>query len=795
MDWGAKNPKVLFVGGVPSKTDLGKDKILSGTDGALLRNVLSAKGFDLMRDVGYTSVFTSLGAGPKPKIDDIRAVSPRLFKRIKALAPMVVVTLGNVATTALLGHGGEIGKRRGFCEEAFDTIILPSRHPGDIIIMPDGFPDMDTDIERVLSILGGGKHTISPPYHKYRMVRTEEDFVEMLYQMDKRIDDMVSVDIETTGFDPKGSILSIGLSWIREEAWVIDCQWLNTVNSRYLDALKDMLNARPNAYHNAQFDVMWLRSRGFDVNLKFDTMLANYVLNGRQDGNSLKRLAADRYKAGRYDEALDRSAFTLEEWKEAKYRDMVMMYNGADADYTLRLTQDLQAEMVEDGVDKVHDDILVPASIHFIRLKEDGLLVDQEYHDQLGAEWLLEIQSIEAKLRSFPGAEEMNFRSTKQVKAYLFDTLGLRPMGGKKDAHVTAQMVSRETKNVKDEEAQEFWRTSNVSRDLKSSSTGTYMLFFLAQQHEFPRLLVQHRLLTKRHGTYYEGYKEMIDDRGRICPSYKLHGTRTGRLSSTKPNIHGMPRKNDIKRMFIADPGYVLVYADYSQAEIRMVAHLAGDETLIAALDAQDIHREISKVMFSLTDEQLDALPEEEIAIKRRAAKTIAFGLIYGRGVNSIAPQLGVSKGEAQDYMDRFFEMMPKVATWLARQKAKAVSEHEVVSLYGRKRRFPLIASKSHKSEVQRQAGNFPVQSSVSDLTLLAAMRTIKRLENNGIECKIWPHIHDSATFQVLEEHEDAAIGATIKEFHAVGFETEVDFKVEVETGKNWGDLKVVYNG
>jgi len=145
--------------------------------------------------------------------------------------------------------------------------------------------------------------------------------------------------------------------------------------------------------------------------------------------------------------------------------------------------------------------------------------------------------------------------------------------------------------------------------------------------------------------------------------------------------------------------------------------------------------------------------------------------------------------------MNKFFEMMPRVAKWLAEQKRRALRDHEVSSIYGRKRRFPLIASQSHKAEVQRQAGNMPVQSSVSDMTLLANMRIIRVLEAEGIECLIFPHVHDGFYFQVQAEYENRAVEVTRSEMHKVGFKTKVNFKCEIQTGTNWGRLKIVYNG
>jgi DNA polymerase-1 len=560
--------------------------------------------------------------GSKPKIDTIRAVAQGLSKRIAKFDPDVIMTMGNVATTALLGNGPSIDKRRGFCSELNKKIILPSRDLFSIITNPDEFPDLVTDIKRALAISNGGRHTIDPPYHNYELIDSLQAFETLIKRLRGLQRRAVAVDIETTSLDPKaGRLLSLGLTWQRNTGCCVDCQWMDQDPDRTV-LFKETLAGMKHIFHNAQFDVAWLRHRGFTINLEFDTMLAHYLLEGRQSGHGLKRLAADRYRAPAYDDKIDVKTLNAGSWMMLEeYRHEVMLYNCADTDYTFRLYEDLKKEMREDDIEWVHDNIMLPASIHFIRLKENGMQVNQEYHDKLGVKWLKEIEELEAQMKQFPGAEELNLRSIKQVKEYLYNTLALRPIGGRKNAPVSAKMVSREISAIQDKEAQEFWRTSNVSRDLKSSSTGTYMLYYLAQQHEFPRILVRHRILSKLRGTYYEGYKDLMDNEGKIRPSYKLHGTRTGRISSTAPNIHGMPRRKEIKSIFEADKGHVIISADYSQAEIRMVAHLAEDETLIKALDAQDIHKEISKTMFSMTDADVDALPAEEREIKRRAAK------------------------------------------------------------------------------------------------------------------------------------------------------------------------------
>ena len=267
LDWGAKAPTILVVAGVPTVEDERKGRILAGTDGAMIRNVMTGLGLDLGVDVAYISVFEDRECGPKPKIDLIREVTPNLIREIERINPDVVLTLGNVATTALQGHSGEIGKRRGRCTELGDSVILPTRNPGDIIKSPDGFPDLITDIEKAIRIVGGAEHTVQPPYENYHIVDSEEAFDVFASDRVDSVHLPISVDIETTGLDPwKGSILSLGISWRRNEAYVIDCVWLNGASNRFRESLESIFYDSEVIMHNAQFDALWLRDRKFEIN-------------------------------------------------------------------------------------------------------------------------------------------------------------------------------------------------------------------------------------------------------------------------------------------------------------------------------------------------------------------------------------------------------------------------------------------------------------------------------------------------------------------------------------------------
>ena len=555
-------------------------------------------------------------------------------------------------------------------------------------------------------------------------------------------------------------------------------------------------------------------------------MLMHYAIDERQGYHGLKRLSVSRYRSPEYDDEMkalikakrsmrengeegsvkvlvdeeDRKSplkLSLDDWGDDEVRRAIMEYNGADSDYTLRLADDLVEDLFEDDVSEVHDRLLVPAASHFIDLELGGMLVDVDYHDAKGAEWLESVRKVERKIRGHEGAEDINLNSPKQVADFMFDVLGLQTMRGGRSGVLDQGVILEQTRLVDDPEAQDYWKssTSAIFVDMKPRSTSTYMLYWLANQHEWPRLLIDHREYSKLHGSYYQGYRDIMWVDGRIRPRYRIHGTRTGRLSSTDPNIHGMPRQKHIKNIFTADPGYTLIHADYSQAEIRMMAHFAKDEKLMRALHETDIHRAISKELFGITEEELSAMTDDEVKFKRRAAKTIAFGLIYGRSAKSLAPQLSVSLAEAEAYMAKFFQMMPGVTRWIARQKDRVMRDQEVTSLYGRKRRFPIILDSRHSSEVKRQAVNMPIQSSVSDMTLLANLRVMDRLRSEGVAVRPWPHIHDGFLVQVPSHLVRESVDILVDTMHDVGFDTEVPVYIEVDVGKKWGDMETVYEG
>jgi len=808
-------PLIAFVGSSPKSFEVKSKIAFSGDGPKVLRRVLSS--LDIPIDECYFThaISCQTPKGRRAKSSEIDACSNDLKSRLLRRNPKLIIAMGTDAIHALIDTNRAASTIRGQIHSWQGIPVLPTIDPHGVVKVhprfapedekwdasgsPDAFPDLQCDLQRAAKFVLHGVPLVEQiPYHSYVHVRDAKSFRRVISRLKSLPPGtVISADVETDGLDYRtGKILTLGLCWRAGTGVGIDWSILDKEDKR---SISDCLSRHRLVFHNGYFDVPWLHADGVSVDWTGDTMLLHYLLDERSGSHGLERLAIDRYSWPAYESKLKQtfrvgSAAATD--AESSYSNVeigsLLDYNIADCDVTYRLWTDLVAEAEEENITQIHDQILMPAARHFLKLEQDGMLVDQEYLDQVGHSWRVEMDDLAQQMRSYPGAEGINLNSSRQIAHYLFDVLGLQSMPGESGEYVDPDLVLALTENVQDEEAQEYFRVaSSVSfMKLKPRSTSTYMLWWLADQHPWSKALVRYRVIGTRYRTYFEGIKSRLIQ-GRIRPRYRLHGTRTGRLSSTDPNIHGIARDKQIKDIFISDPGYVLIAADYSQAEVRMMAHYAKDEVLMRSLQESDIHRAISRQLFSVSEEQLDQMDPARVKFLRRAAKTIIFGLIYGRSAESLAPQLGVSLEETDKYIANLFQMMPNVPKFISRQQENVIKSHEAVSIFGRKRRFPLIL-KGNASAVKRQGVNMPIQSSVSDMTLLANLRIVKELESRGISVKLWPHIHDGFLFQVREEDVDDAVATTKHIMSDPPFKTPVHFAAEVEIGRRWGSLKEV---
>ncbi|MBL0600205.1 DNA polymerase I [Aeromonas jandaei] len=524
-----------------------------------------------------------------------------------------------------------------------------------------------------------------------------------------------------------------------------------------LGKLKPLLEdpARLKVGQNLKYDRNVLLNHGIELQgIAYDTMLESYVLNStasRHDMDSLARkyLNAETISfediAGKGVKQLTFNQIELEQ---------AAPYAAEDADITLRLHQALWGKLsTEPGLAKVFSEIELPLLPVLARMERLGTTIEPKLLHQQSQE--IEVRLAELEKQAHELAEqEFNLSSPKQLGEILFTKLGL-------------PIIKKTPKGA--------------------PSTAEEVLAELAETYELPRLLMEHRGLAKLKSTYTDKLPLMIKPQtGRVHTSYHQAVAATGRLSSTDPNLQNIPVRNEqgrrIRQAFIPCAGYKLVAADYSQIELRIMAHLSGDKGLLTAFaEGKDIHKATAAEVFSV---ELDAVTSD----MRRSAKAINFGLIYGMSAFGLAKQLGIGRAEAQKYMDLYFERYPGVLEYMERTRQQAEAQGYVETLFGRRLYLPDIKSRNAglRKAAERAAINAPMQGTAADIIKRAMINVdswIRGIEDESI--RMLMQVHDELVFEIREEKLEEYI-AIIKEKMSAAAELDVPLVVEAGTGDNW---------
>ena len=496
----------------------------------------------------------------------------------------------------------------------------------------------------------------------------------------------------------------------------------------------------------------------YDVELRgiaFDTMLESYVLNsvaGRHDMDSL----ADRhlnYKtttfediAGKGKKQLTFNQIPLEE---------AANYAAEDADITLLLHQALYPQLeAEKSLLHVYQDIEMPLVPVLSRMERTGVLIDANVLAAQSVELTARLDELEKKAFAIAG-EEFNLSSPKQLQTILFEKLNLP--------------VVKKTPGG-------------------APSTNEEVLEELADNHELPRVILEHRSLSKLKTTYTDKLPLMVDPKTRrVHTSYHQAVTATGRLSSRDPNLQNIPVRTDegrrIRQAFIARDGYCIMAADYSQIELRIMAHLSQDKGLLKAFaEGKDIHRATAAEVFGVP---LDEVTSDQ----RRSAKAINFGLIYGMSAFGLARQLGIPRGEAQRYMDLYFERYPGVLEYMARTREHAAEKGYVETLEGRRLWLPEINSRNgmRRKAAEREAINAPMQGTAADIIKKAMIAVDDWLQKENIDALMIMQVHDELVFEVRKEQQ-AEMAEKIRGLMEAAMKLDVPLKVEAGVGANWDE-------
>lgn len=507
---------------------------------------------------------------------------------------------------------------------------------------------------------------------------------------------------------------------------------------------------------NAKFDYSILANYGIKVSgIAFDTMLESYVLNSteRHDMDSM----ANRYlnhKTITYDELtkVDKKKVTIDAIEVEK----TTQYAAEDADITLQLHEKLWPELEKDQeLTKLFTNIEMPLAIVLAEMERTGVLVDAKQLNDYSYELAKQLIEIEAQLQSLAG-EKFNPASPKQIQAILFDKHNL-------------PVLKKTPKG--------------------DPSTSEEVLSELANEYELPRMILFYRGLAKLKNTYTDKLPLMISPIDhRIHTNYNQIGTITGRLSSNDPNLQNIPVRNEegrrIRQAFIAPKGCKIISADYSQIELRIMAHLSQDESLLNAFaHDKDIHR--------VTAGEILGKAESEVTNEeRRRAKAVNFGLIYGMSAFGLSKQINIPRKEAQFYIDRYFERYPGVQQYMEQTRQLAAEQGYVETLSGRRLYLPKIRSTNgiEKRGAERAAINAPMQGTAADIIKTAMIKMSEWIKNQSADnIKMVMQVHDELVFEVKDAFVEQYC-TEIKKIMENCYQLSVPLKVDVGIGNNWDE-------
>ncbi len=487
----------------------------------------------------------------------------------------------------------------------------------------------------------------------------------------------------------------------------------------------------------------------------FDTMLESYVLDSTATRHDMDSLALKYLNRGtiKFEDVAGKGA------KQVTFDQVPISvagpYAAEDADVTLQLHQTLWPKLVaEPKLAKLFRDIELPLLTVLSRIERNGVLIDANMLMTQSKE--LEQRMAEIQRKSFEVAgEEFNLASPKQIQVILFEKLGL-------------PILKKTPKGA--------------------PSTAEEVLVELAHDFPLPKLILEYRSMSKLKSTYTDKLPQRIDPgSGRVHTSYHQAVASTGRLSSSDPNLQNIPIRSAegrrIRQAFIAPPGHSIVAADYSQIELRIMAHLSGDPSLLRAFAAgEDIHRATAAEVFGVP---LEAVDTEQ----RRSAKAINFGLIYGMSAFGLARQLGIGRGEAQEYIDRYFERYPGVQAFMDSTRESAREKGYVETVFGRRLYLPEINHRNgqRRQYAERTAINAPMQGTAADIIKLAMIAVDDWIESAGLDIKLIMQVHDELVFEIRDEH-IAGAKAEIDRLMAGVAELNVALIVDIGQGANWDE-------
>ena len=589
----------------------------------------------------------------------------------------------------------------------------------------------------------------------YQLIDTEEKRREIIQKL--LTSKILSLDTETTGTEPMDAeLVGMSFSIAENEAFYVP------VPSDQDKALKIVNEFRPvfenenslKVGQNIKYDMIVLQNYGATVKGPlFDTMIAHYVLQPElRHGMDYLAEIYLHYQTIHIDELIGPKGKNQKNMRDLDPKD-VYLYACEDADVTLKLKNVLEKELKENDAERLFYDIEMPLVPVLVNIERNGVLLDTEALKQSSAHFTAQMEQIEKEIYELAG-ETFNIASPKQVGEVLFDKL-------------------------------------KIVEKAKKTKTGQYVtseevLESLRHKHPVVEKILEHRGLKKLLGTYIDALPQLINPRtGRVHTSFNQTVTATGRLSSSNPNLQNIPIRDEngkeIRKAFIPDEGCLFFSADYSQIELRIMAHLSEDKNMIDAfLSNHDIHAATAAKVYKIDLKDVGS-------DMRRKAKTANFGIIYGISVFGLAERMNVDRKEAKELIDGYFETYPGVKAYMDKSIQVAQEKGYVETIFHRKRFLPDINSRNAvvRGYAERNAINAPIQGSAADIIKVAMARIYQRFQTEGIQAKMILQVHDELNFSVPVNEKERVEEIVIEEMEKA-YRMHVPLKADCGWGKNW---------
>jgi DNA polymerase-1 len=578
----------------------------------------------------------------------------------------------------------------------------------------------------------------------------------------------ITVDTETTSTDAmQARLVGVALTDAEERGYYIPVRAPagdpQLPPQEALSALQPLLrDARvPKYAHNAKYDLTVLERAGAPVaGLTFDTMIAEWLVNPASKYLGLKSLAWARLQ-----ENMTPITELIGSGRDQRTMDQVAVrraapYACADVDMTHRLVKILTQELKEKEQWALFTEVEMPLIPVLADMEMHGVLLDVDFLARMSGELAERLHQLEANIHEMVGYT-FNVNSTQQLSDALFEALGLPTQG------------LRRTK------------TGHFS-------TAADVLERLQDQHPIIERILEYRELAKLKSTYLDSLPQLVNPRtGRLHTSYNQTGTVTGRISSSDPNLQNIPIRTplgrQVRRAIVAPAGSRLISADYSQVELRVMAHISGDEGLLNAFArGEDIHASTAAAILNV--------PLAEVTSDmRRLAKAVNFGLSYGQTAYGLARATGLTQPEAEEFIKTYFERFPKVREYIEQTKVLATRQGYVETLLGRRRYFPELqpgskASYNARQAAERMAINAPIQGTAADIIKLAMIRLHRALREWGLESRMILQVHDDIVVEAPEGEIDP-VTSLMRETMEDAFELRAPLKIDLKVGPNWEEM------